>query len=69
MKIKKKDYRKALRDEYWRGVDAGIKYALDNPDRAKIFNGVLLRQQIDSMNGALAKLGAQLATVFNNGGK
>lgn len=67
MKIKKKHYEKALRDEYWRGVDAGIKFALKDPDMARKYNGAQLRAQVEVINGALAKLGEQLAKVFNGG--
>lgn len=35
MKIKKKEYNKALQDMYWRGVKAGISFALDSPKTAK----------------------------------
>lgn len=68
MKIKKKRYEKELQDAYWRGVDAGIKYALNDPERAKRFNGAQLRAQIETINGAIAKLGARLAKAFERGG-
>lgn len=35
MKIKKKEYYKQLDDRYWKGVNAGIKFAIDNPETAK----------------------------------
>lgn len=43
MEIKKKRYKKELRDAYWRGVDDGIKYALNDPERAKRISGAQLR--------------------------
>ena len=35
MKIKKKEYRKQLDDHYWDGVNAGMKFALNNPEEAR----------------------------------
>lgn len=35
MKIKKEEYRKQLNDSYWDGVNAGMKFALNNPEEAK----------------------------------
>ena len=50
MKIKKKRYKKELRDAYWRGVDDGIKYALNDPERAKRISGAQLRAQIEDQS-------------------
>ena len=35
MKIKKKEYQKQLDDAYWKGVNAGMKFALNNPEEAR----------------------------------
>ena len=35
MKIKKKEYQKQLDDRFWKGVNAGMKFALNNPEEAK----------------------------------
>jgi hypothetical protein len=35
MKIKKKEYQKQLNDRFWEGVNAGMKFALNNPEEAK----------------------------------
>ncbi len=34
MKIKKSEYDKNIEDTYWRGVKAGIEFALNNPNLA-----------------------------------
>lgn len=68
MKIKKKRYKKELKDAYWRGVDDGIKYALNDPERAKRISGAQLRAQIETIDGAILKLGRTLAKIFERGG-
>lgn len=49
MKIKRKDYEKQLIDEYWRGIEAGINFALDNPKMAEKYrnNTQMLRSFVD----------------------
>ena len=38
MKIKKKEYKRKLKDEYWRGVEAGINFAKARPDAVNDFD-------------------------------
>jgi len=64
MKIKKKEYEKTLRDEYWRGVEAGIKFAQRNPDMAQDFNISKIRATSEMATKALVKLGEGLREVF-----
>lgn len=68
MKIKKKRYKKELRDAYWRGVNDGIKYALNDPERAKRISGAQLRATIETLDGTIEKLGRTLAKIFERGG-
>ena len=47
MKIKKKEYKRKLKDEYWRGVEVGINFAKARPD---IVNDLEFGELIDFLN-------------------
>ena len=60
MKIKKKEYYKNLNDRYWEGVNAGIKFALNNPEEAKRYV---------NRTEALRKISENAAKAFEGIGK
>jgi hypothetical protein len=66
MKIKKKNYERELQDSYWRGVEAGIKFAKERPDLADNFNVAQTRAIIDKAQKAFTKMGEGLIKVFEN---
>lgn len=77
MKIKKKEYQKQLDDKYWNGVQAGIKFALNNPKEADKYkdNIAYLRRNTMMMVAAFDRLSEHLANLFggnkndNNSGR
>lgn len=68
MKIKKKEYQKQLDDRYWDGVNAGMKFALNNPDDAKryIDRTEALRAITGTAAKAFEKLEKAISNLFNN---
>ena len=68
MKIKKKEYQKQLNDSYWDGVNAGMKFALDNPEEAKRYvdKTEALRKIIETAIEALKPLANVINNFFNN---
>ena len=68
MKIKKKEYQKQLDDRYWDGVNAGMKFALNNPDDAKryIDRTEALRAITEKAAKAFEGLEKAISNLFNN---
>ena len=68
MKIKKKEYQKQLDDHYWEGVNAGIKFALNNPNDAKRYvdRTEALRKISENAAKAFEGLGKAISNLFNN---
>ena len=68
MKIKKKEYQKQLKDHYWDGVNAGMKFALNNPDDARryIDRTEALRTIVEKATKAFEGLGKAISNLFNN---
>lgn len=68
MKIKKKEYYKQLDDRYWDGVNAGMKFALNNPDDAKryIDRTEALRKISENAAKAFEGIGKAISNFFNN---
>lgn len=64
MKIKKKEYKKELQDSYWRGVEAGIKFAKERPDLADNFNVTQTRAIIDKVQKVFTEMGEGLIKAF-----
>jgi len=64
MKIKKKEYENKLDDMYWKGIEAGINLAVNNPSMAERYkdNIPLLRKQAQMAE----KVMMQLADAFKN---
>lgn len=54
MKIKKSEYKKKLNDEYWKGVEAGINFALNHPKEAEKYrsNINVARKYVEAMTVA-----------------
>lgn len=67
MKIKKKEYRKQLNDSYWDGVNAGMKFALNNPEEAKKYvdKTETLRKITETAIEALKPLANAISNFFN----
>lgn len=67
MKIKKKEYQKQLNDRYWKSVNAGMKFALNNPDDAKryIDRTEALRKVTENAAKAFDGLGKVISNLFN----
>lgn len=68
MKIKKKRYKKELDDAYWRGVDAGIRFALEKPDLAESFNVEQIRAITSKLQKVFASIGESLTKAFKGDG-
>lgn len=68
MKIKKKRYKKELNDAYWRGVDAGIRFAKERPDMAENFNVEQLRETADKIQKAFGNLGESIRNAIKRDG-
>ena len=68
MKIKKEEYRNQLNDRFWEGVNAGMKFALNNPDDAKryIDRTEALRAIVEKATKAFEGLGKVISNLFNN---
>lgn len=66
MKIKRKDYEKQLIDEYWRGIEAGINFALDNPKMAEKYrnNTQMLKSFVDKATIAFQNVGKAITKAF-----
>lgn len=69
MKIKKEAYKKALNDEYWRGVIDGAEFAIKYPDIAKKYRGEELRAHVEAACAAVENITKKLAGIFNNTGR
>lgn len=71
MKIKKKEYHKQLDDRYWEGVNAGIKFALNNPEDAKRYvdRTEALRKISENAAKAFEGLGKVLSNIFTSKGE
>lgn len=71
MKIKRKEYNKKLDDAYWNGVQAGMKYAVENPKSAEKYADDIqyMRTVCEKAYKALKKLAKHIAKSFeeNNG--
>lgn len=67
MKIKKKEYRSQLNDRFWEGVNAGMKFALNNPDDARryIDRTEVLRKITENAAKAFEGIGKAINTFFN----
>lgn len=67
MKIKKKEYREKINDSYWDGVNAGMKFALNNPEEAKKFvdKSEALRKISEAAMEALKPLSKAINNFFN----
>lgn len=68
MKIKKKEYKKQLDDYYWKGVEVGIRYALENPEEARKYVGKseTLRKISENAAKAFEGIGKAISNFFNN---
>jgi len=66
MKIKKKNYERELQDSYWRGVEAGIKFAKERPDLADNFNVTQMRAIIDKAQKVFTEIGEGLIKAFKD---
>lgn len=66
MKIKRKDYEKQLIDEYWRGIEAGINFALDNPKMAEKYrnNTQMLRSFVDKATITFQNVAKAITKAF-----
>ena len=66
MKIKKKEYHKQLDDHYWNGVNAGMKFALNNPEEAKKYvdKSEALRKIAETAMEALKPLTNAINNLF-----
>ena len=68
MKIKKKRYKNELKDAYWRGVDAGIRFAKERPDMAESFNVEQIRATADKIQKAFGNLGESIRKACERDG-
>ena len=66
MKIKKKEYYKQLDDHYWDGVNAGMKFALNNPEEARKYvdKSEALRKIAETAMEALKPLTNAINNLF-----
>lgn len=66
MKIKKKEYQKQINDKFWEGVNAGMKFALNNPDDARryIDRTEALRKISENAAKAFEGIGKALSNIF-----
>lgn len=67
MKIKKKEYQKQLNDSYWDGVNAGMKFALNNPEEARKYvdKSEALRKIAENAMEALKPISKAIHNLFN----
>ena len=58
MKIKKKEFNKQLKDKYWQGVELGVKFALDNPDKAEKYRDNIpqMRYEVECAEAVMEKV-------------
>ena len=68
MKIKKKEYKRKLKDEYWRGVEAGINFAKARPDIVNDLDINQIRSGTEKATKAFEKLAKRLVELFGNKG-
>ena len=66
MKIKKKEYKKRLKDEYWRGIELGMRFALDNPDTAEKYRGNIpqMRYEVERASEVMEKVTNAITNLF-----
>lgn len=66
MKIKKKEYQKQLDNKFWEGVNAGIKFTLNNPDDAKRYvnRTEALRKISENATKAFEGIGKAISNYF-----
>lgn len=67
MKIKKKEYENKLNDMYWKGVEVGINFAVNNPSMAERYkdNIPLLRKQVQMAGKVVVRLADALRNMLN----
>ena len=68
MKIKKSEYDKNIEDTYWRGVKAGIEFALNNPSLAAEYKDNVpgLKAIVDKLKDAMQCLANALDKIQYN---
>jgi hypothetical protein len=66
MKIKKSEYEKNIEDTYWRGVKAGMEFALNNPSLAEKYKDNVsgLKAIVDKLGDAMQCLADAISEVF-----
>ena len=66
MKIKKTEYEKKLDDKYWEGVEAGIKFALQNPNVALKYadNIPALRTVVKNISNVVKNAADAISRLF-----
>lgn len=66
MKIKRSEYGKNIEDTYWRGVKAGMEFALNNPSLAEEYRDNLpgLKAIVDKLRDAMQCLADTISEVF-----
>lgn len=66
MKIKRSEYEKNIEDTYWRGVKAGMEFALNNPSLAEEYRDNLpgLKAIVDKLRDAMQCLADTISEVF-----
>ena len=66
MKIKKSEYEKKLDDKYWEGIEAGIKFALQNPNIALKYvdNIPALRIAVKHMSNVVKNASDAISRLF-----
>ncbi len=66
MKIKKKEYKKRLKDEYWRGIELGMRFALDNPDTAEKYRDNIpkMRYEVERASEVMEKVANAITNLF-----
>lgn len=71
MKIKKKEYQKQINDKFWEGVNAGMNFALNNPDDARRYVNRIeaLRKISENAAKAFEGLGKALSNIFTSKGE
>ena len=65
MKIKKKTYQKELKDSYWRGVEAGIRYAKERPDVVNDYDISTIRATTEKAQEVLKMLCETFRKTFD----
>ena len=70
MKIKKKEYQKQLDNRFWEGVNAGMKFALQNPVKAEQYvdHIEVLRLQVERVKEAFQVLSDAIHNYFKKKG-